>query len=280
MEPNIYSPKVIKEILSDHTAAPLKSLGQNFLISENIVDRMICESGVGSESGAIEIGPGIGALTSKLCAAAKKTVAVEIDRKMVEILKTTAPSVTVIEGDALKIDISELIATELSNCSEIFVFGNLPYYITSPLVMKILESAAGVNSITVMVQREAAERFCAPEGTRESGAITLAVRYLSEPRILFNVPRGCFYPSPNVDSSVISFVPRPYASQPRSEEKMFAVIKAAFSQRRKTAVNALMGSVQADKQRLNDIFAECGIPASARAEQLKIDDYIRISDML
>lgn len=280
MEYNIYSPKTIKELLAANTAAPLKTLGQNFLISEQTVDRMIEQSGINSQSGVIEIGPGLGALTAKLSERAKKTISIEIDHKMVEILKKTAPLAKVIEADALKIDISELIATEFDDCAEVFVFGNLPYYITSPLVMKILEETHGVKSITVMVQREAAERFCAPEGSRESGAITLAVRYLSEPRILFGVPRSCFYPSPNVDSSVISFKPRPYPCAPKDEKKFFSLIKGAFSQRRKTAVNALLGTAGVDKQHLIELFEAAGISPTARAEQLKLIDFVKLSDLM
>ena len=277
MEHDLYSPSELRRLLESENAAPLKKLGQNFLISERTVDRMIGESGITQDDCALEIGPGVGALTSKLTAAAKNVAAVEIDRKMAKLLETTAPGAKVLVADALKTDLAEFAAKEFGS-ERMFVFGNLPYYITSPLIMKLLEDKLPAVSITAMVQKEAGRRLCAPDGSRDGGAITLAVRYRAEPEILFDVPRSCFYPEPNVDSCVIRLTLRPYPIAPVSEKAMFTIIKSAFTQRRKTLLNSLSGSLGISKQEVAKQFEEAAVDVEKRAEALVLPEFIRLSD--
>lgn len=280
MQPNIYTVSGLKTILGEENASPLKALGQNFLINERVVERMVEESGLTDCDGALEIGPGVGALTQKLCETAKKVVAVELDKKMVEILKTTAPKAEVIQGDAMKADLKDIIEKSFSDCRRVLVFGNLPYYITTPILMRFIEEDLPIHSVTAMVQKEAGQRLCAIEGSRDSGAVTLAVRYRCIPSILFGVSSGNFFPAPRVDSCVINLVMLERKGKPLSEVNMFRVIRVAFSARRKTLLNSLSAGLSVDKSAMAEALDKCEVNPAARAEKLSVADYILISDYL
>ncbi len=257
-----------------------KSLGQNFLINPTVCPRIAEMGGAGSGVCALEIGTGVGVLTRELAARCDKVVAVEIDEKLKPILAETLadhPNAEVIFGDVMQTDLAALI-TEKFGGAETVICANLPYYITSPIIMKILESRLPVRSLTVMVQKEAADRICAAPGTRECGAISYAVRYFSEPKLLFRVNRGSFMPAPNVDSAVIRLDIRREKKLPDSEEQMmFRLIRAGFSQRRKQLANPLSAELKIPKAEIAELFGQAGIKPSARAEELSLEDYERLA---
>ncbi len=257
-----------------------KSLGQNFLINPTVCPRIAEMGGAGSGVCALEIGTGVGVLTRELAARCDKVVAVEIDEKLKPILAETLadhPNTEVIFGDVMQTDLAALIAEKFGG-AETVICANLPYYITSPIIMKILESRLPVRSLTVMVQKEAADRICAAPGTRECGAISYAVRYFSEPKFLFRVNRGSFMPAPNVDSAVIRLDIRREKKLPDSEEQMmFRLIRAGFSQRRKQLANPLSAELKIPKAEIAELFGQAGIKPSARAEELSLEDYERLA---
>lgn len=271
--PNLTSPSVIKEILGRHGFHFSKALGQNFIINPGICPRMAEEGGAAPEVGVIEIGPGIGVLTAELALRAEKVVAIELDDRLPAILAETLseyPNVTIVPGDAMEIDLAALIAREFPG-REVVLCANLPYYITSPLVMRLLEEHLPLRSITVMVQKEAATRLIAAPGSRECGAISAAVWYYSRPQLLFNVSRGSFLPAPAVDSAVIrlDLCSTPPIDIP-SEKDYFIMVKAAFAQRRKTILNSLSSSLGLPKERVKAILAAAEIAENRRAEQLTL----------
>ncbi len=257
-----------------------KSLGQNFLINPSVCPRIAEMGGAGSGVCALEIGTGVGVLTRELAERCDKVVAVEIDEKLKPILAETladSPNAEVIFGDVMQTDLAALIAEKFGG-AETVICANLPYYITSPIIMKILESRLPVRSLTVMVQKEAADRICAAPGTRECGAISYAVRYFSEPKLLFRVNRGSFMPAPNVDSAVIRLDIRREKKLTDDEERMmFRLIRAGFSQRRKQLVNPLSAELKIPKAELAALFGQVGIKPSARAEELSLEDYERLA---
>ncbi len=257
-----------------------KSLGQNFLINPTVCPRIAEMGDAGSGVCALEIGTGVGVLTRELAARCDKVVAVEIDEKLKPILAETLadhPNAEVIFGDVMQTDLAALIAEKFGG-AETVICANLPYYITSPIIMKILESRLPVKSLTVMVQKEAADRICAAPGTRECGAISYAVRYFSEPKFLFRVNRGSFMPAPNVDSAVIRLDIRREKKLPDSEEQMmFRLIRAGFSQRRKQLANPLSAELKIPKAEIAELFGQAGIKPSARAEELSLEDYERLA---
>lgn len=273
----------IKEILSKHGFSFSKGLGQNFLINPSVCPRMAEMSGAGEKVGVIEIGPGIGVLTNELCKLAEKVVAIEIDKRLIPVLSETLSdydNVKVINEDVLKIDLNKLIEEEF-NGMKVVVCANLPYYITSPIIMKLLEENLPIEAITVMVQKETAQRMCAEVGTRQSGAVTVAVNYYSKPEILFNVSAGSFMPAPKVDSAVIKLnvFDKP-AVQVQDSKMFFKVVKSAFGQRRKTLPNSLSSGLGISKSEINNLLSECGISLTARAEQLKLEDFKNIADKI
>lgn len=273
----------VKEILRKHGFTFSKALGQNFLINPSVCPRMAMECGVDENSGVIEVGPGIGVLTNELAKRAKKVIAVELDKRLLPVLEETLgeyDNVKVINEDVMKLDLNKLIGEEFEGMN-VCVCANLPYYITSPIVMRLLEEKLNVSSITVMVQKEAAQRICANVGTRQCGAVTAAVWYYSEPELLFNVSSGSFMPAPKVDSAVIRLNIReePPVSV-KSEEVFFKTIKAAFSQRRKNIANSLSAGLSVGKQEIISVLEDCGIPASKRAEELTLENLGKISDRL
>lgn len=273
----------IKEILSKHGFSFSKGLGQNFLINPSVCPRMAEMSGAGEKVGVIEIGPGIGVLTNELCKLAEKVVAIEIDKRLIPVLSETLSdydNVKVINEDVLKIDLNKLIEEEF-NGMKVVVCANLPYYITSPIIMKLLEENLPIEAITVMVQKETAQRMCAEVGTRQSGAVTVAVNYYSKPEILFNVSAGSFMPAPKVDSAVIKLnvFDKP-AVQVQDSKMFFKIVKSAFGQRRKTLPNSLSSGLGISKSEINNLLSECGISLTARAEQLKLEDFKNIADKI
>ena len=272
----------VREILSRHGFTFSKALGQNFLINPSVCPRMAEAAITDDNTGILEIGPGIGVLTNELCLRAKKVVAVELDKRLIPVLDETLgeyDNLKVVNADVMELDLKKLIAEEFPGM-RVVVCANLPYYITSPILMKLLEERLPIETITVMVQKEAAVRLCAAEGSRDSSAITAAVRYYAEPQLLFHVSAGSFMPAPKVDSAVIQLTLREPEIKPRDERMMFRVIKAAFAQRRKTVLNSISSSMSLDKGELSGILETAGVAPTARAEKLTLADFVRISDAL
>lgn len=262
-----------------------KGFGQNFIINPGVCPRIAESAGIGPEWGVLEIGPGIGVLTEQLAKRAARVVSVEIDRRLFPLLEETLSgydNIRIVEGDVLKVDLRQLIADEFAG-RPVAVCANLPYYITSPILMRLLEERLPVENITVMVQREAAQRLCAPPGTRQAGAISYAVAYYAQPRQLFTVQPGSFYPAPKVTSAVIRLDVRrtPVGNlDPASEKALFAIIRAAFSQRRKTAANGISSGLAADKAEVLAAMAEVGLDQRLRPEQLTLDNFIALQGAL
>ena len=272
----------IKDILHRHGFTFSKALGQNFLINPSVCPRMAELSGAGEGVGVIEIGPGIGVLTNELCQLADKVVAVELDKRLIPVLGETLAeydNVKVINADVLELDLNKLIEDEFPGM-EVVICANLPYYITSPVIMKLLEDKLPVTAITVMVQKEAAQRICASVGSRESGAVTVSVNYYAEPSLQFYVSAGSFMPAPKVDSAVIRLDVRKEPPVITGEEKFFKVVKAAFSQRRKVISNSLSSGLKMSKDEINEALAAANVPSNARAEKLSLDDFAAIAGNL
>lgn len=281
---NLSDSNTIKSILRRHGFTFSKALGQNFLIDPDVCPEMAGCSGCDKNSLVIEIGPGIGVLTKELCLRAGKVVAIELDKRLLPVLGETMAefdNFEVIQGDVMKLDLAQLIDDKVGTFTSVHICANLPYYITSPIVMLLLEQKLKVNSITVMVQKEAAIRLCAVVGTRESGAVTVAVNYFAQAEMLFAVPRECFLPSPKVDSAVIRLAVR---AQPpvtlRNEKQFFSLVKAAFGQRRKTALNAISAGLGADKEKLKEVIIGVGAPMDVRAEKLSMEQLATITNDL
>ncbi len=278
----LYDINQIKFLLSQHGFNFSKALGQNFLINPEVCPKMaeMCFEG-NDDFGVIEIGPGIGVLTKELCKKAKKVVAIELDKRLLPILDKTLKefdNVEIISGDAMKLDLKKLIEEKFKGL-KVAVCANLPYYITSPIIMGLLEKRLPLDNITVMVQKEAADRLCAAPGERECGAVSAAVSYYSKPEILFSVDRESFIPAPKVDSSVIRLKIRESAPiNPKDEELFFRCVKAAFAQRRKTVLNSLSSALSLNKQELSDVLSRNGISPTLRAEALSMDKLNRLCD--
>lgn len=257
-----------------------KSLGQNFLINPSVCPKIAELGGCGSGVCALEIGTGVGVLTRELAERCDKVVAVEIDEKLKPILAETLadyPNTEVVFADVMQTDLAALIEEKFHG-SETVICANLPYYITSPIIMRVLESRLPVKSLTVMVQKEAADRLCAAPGTRECGAISYAVRYFSTPKLLFKVGRGSFMPSPNVDSAVIRLDISSEKKLPENEEQMmFRLIRAGFSQRRKQLVNPVSAELKLPKAEAAQLLESIGIKPTARAEELTLEDYMNLA---
>ncbi len=272
---------VIKELFERHGFSFTKSLGQNFLINPAVCPK-IAELG-GAKPGvcALEIGTGVGVLTKELAERCDRVIAVEIDGSLKPILEETLAdynNVEIVFADVMETDLAALLA-EKAGGLETVVCANLPYYITSPVIMRVLESRLPISAMTVMVQKEAADRICAKPGTRDCGAISCAVSYYSEPKLLFRVNRGSFMPSPNVDSAVIRLDIKPGAELSAEEERLlFRMIRAAFSQRRKQIANPLSGELRISKSELSELMNGCGIKPSARAEELTLEEFIRLTE--
>lgn len=257
-----------------------KALGQNFLINPSVCPRMAALSGAADCAGAVEVGPGIGVLTWELSQVAKKVVSIELDKRLLPVLDETladCDNVKILNADVMKLDLRRMIEEEFPG-GEVAVCANLPYYITSPVIMRLLEERLPVTSITVMVQKEAAERLCAHPGERACGAVSAAVWYYAEPEILFQVSRGSFMPAPNVDSAVIRLrIRRTSPVEVADEPFFFRVVRAAFAQRRKTAVNSIANTLGRSKQAVAAAFDAAGVPQNARAEALTLEDFAALA---
>lgn len=257
-----------------------KALGQNFLINPSVCPRMAALSGAADCAGAVEVGPGIGVLTWELSRVAKKVVSIELDKRLLPVLDETladCDNVKILNADVMKLDLRRMIEEEFPG-GEVAVCANLPYYITSPVIMRLLEERLPVTSITVMVQKEAAERLCAHPGERACGAVSAAVWYYAEPEILFQVSRGSFMPAPNVDSAVIRLrIRKTPPVEVADEPFFFRVVRAAFAQRRKTAVNSIANTLGRSKQAVAAAFDAAGVPQNARAEALTLEDFAALA---
>ena len=274
---NLTDMNVLRDILQRHGFNFSKGLGQNFLINPSVCPR-IAEMGNAKKGyGIIEIGTGIGTLTAELAKRADKVVAIEIDNRLLPILDETLQdfdNIKIINKDILEVDIVKLIDEEFDG-KRVAVCANLPYYITSPVIMHLLESRADIDSITVMIQKEAAQRLCAEVGTRQSGAITVGVNYYGYAKILFNVSRGSFIPVPNVDSSVIKIdIDKDKRYGKIDEEFFFKVVKAGFSQRRKTLANSLSAMLGISKEIIYEILSDIGLNQAVRVESLTMDELV------
>jgi 16S rRNA (adenine1518-N6/adenine1519-N6)-dimethyltransferase len=263
-----------------------KKFGQNFLIDENVVEKIVRDAGVTKDDFVLEIGPGIGTMTQILCENAREVVAVEIDDKLIPILTEDTLSwydnVTVIHEDILKLDIVKL-ANERNGGKPIKVVANLPYYITTPIIMGLFESHVPLDSITIMVQKEVADRMQVGPGTKDYGALSLAVQYYAKPQILLNVPASCFMPRPNVDSAVIQLTR--YEKPPvevADEHLMFRLIRASFNQRRKTMTNSVGNSpeLSVSKEQMAAALEKCGLSATVRGEALTLEQFARLANVL
>lgn len=280
---NLTNIGTIKEIMSRHGFSFSKGLGQNFIINPEICPK-IAENGNAMKGfGILEIGTGVGVLTAELAKRADKVTAIEIDTRLLPVLEETLAefdNIKIINQDVMKADLHQIIAEEFDGL-RVAVCANLPYYITSPVIMLLLESRLPIESITVMVQKEAAQRLCAEVGTRDSGAITVGVNYYGTVKQLFGVSRGNFMPSPNVDSAVIRIdINRDYRLEPDSEKFFFRVVKAGFSQRRKTLANAVSSQIGAQKEKVYTILREAGLSESVRTESMSMEQLIEFSEKL
>lgn len=273
----------LKSLLEKQGFTFKKGLGQNFLIDPDVCPNM-AEAAAADGEGVLEIGPGAGVLTRELSAAAKKVVAVEIDERLKPILSKTledCSNTEVVFADIMKTDVEGLLKEKFADCSSVSVCANLPYYITSPIVMLLLESRLPITSLTVMVQKEAADRLCAEVGSREAGAVSVAVSYYAVPEQLFDVNRECFMPAPNVDSAVIKLNIR---KEPpivvENERFFFRMVKAGFAQRRKTFANSVSNGLGLSKAKVISVMSEAGIDPNIRAERLTMCELGVLSDKL
>lgn len=263
-----------------------KKFGQNFLIDANILEKIISAAEVNKDDCVLEIGPGIGTMTQYLCENAREVVAVEIDKKLIPILQEDTlfsyNNVTLINDDILKVDVNAIVQ-EKNDGKPIKVVANLPYYITTPIIMGLFEKKVPLESITIMVQKEVAERMQVGVGTKDYGALSLAVQYYAKPQVMMIVPASCFMPRPNVDSAVIKLTR--YDNPPVSvtdEKKMFDIIHAAFNQRRKTLVNSLNNAVGLDikKEKVLSALETMELSATIRGEALSLSQFARLTDLL
>ncbi len=278
---NLSNIGVIKDILNRHGFSFSKGLGQNFLINPSVCPRMAEMGNAQPGWGIIEIGAGFGVLTVELAQRADKVVCIEIDSRLLPILDETLAdfhNIKIVNQDVLKVDLAGLIREEFPGM-KVAVCANLPYYITSPIIMSILEAHLPIESLTVMVQKEAAQRICALPGSREVGAVSIAVQYYAQPKILFPVSRGSFMPAPDVDSAVIRLDIRKEAPvSVVNEDTFFKVVKGAFSQRRKTLSNTLSSSFGVSKNQANLWLERAGVAANLRAEQLSMEQFAAIAN--
>ena len=277
---NLTNIGTVREILSRHGFNFSKSLGQNFIINPDICPKIAENGNAKSGYGILEIGTGIGVLTKELAMRADKVSAVEIDTRLMPVLAETLAdfdNVKIYNEDVMKADLNKIISDDFSGLKTA-VCANLPYYITSPVIMLLLESHLPIESITVMVQKEAAQRLCAEVGTRESGAITVGVNYYGTVKQIFGVSRGSFMPSPNVDSAVIRIdVDKKYNLNEEQEKFFFKIVKSGFSQRRKTLANALSSLMGIEKERVYSVLRSFDISESARIESLKMEQLIELA---
>lgn len=279
---NLTNIKVLKELLEKFNFSFSKQFGQNFLINPVVCPEMAEKSGC-KGIGVIEIGPGFGVLTTELCKVAKKVVTIELDERLKPVLEYTLKefdNLEIIFGDAMKIDFQKLIKEKFEGM-KVVICANLPYYITSPILMRLLEEELPIESVTVMVQKEAATRLCAKCGTRQCGAVTAAVSFYAKAEKLFDVSRGSFMPSPNVDSAVIKLdLTRREPIEVKNKKLMFKIIRSGFNQRRKTLTNSLNSGLGISKETISEALQKAGLKPTARAEELTLKQFALLSDIL
>ena len=294
---NLSSPSEIKALLQKNGFNFSKALGQNFLINPSVCPRMAEAAIPGPEYGVIEVGPGIGVLTVELAQRAQKVIAIELDERLYPILDETLadyPNAHVVPGDILEVDLHKLIAEEFTLLDDagdpvldesgaprlmpLVICANLPYYITSPVIMKLLSEDLPIENLTVMVQKEAADRLCADVGTRAAGAVTVAIQYYAEAEQLFFVSKGSFLPAPKVDSEVIRLTLRKDGTSlsPEDADRFFKMVQAGFSQRRKTIMNSFSAALGMNKADLGELLDSLDIPRTARIEQLTMDQLLAV----
>lgn len=271
------SPSTIKYIMGKYGFRFSKSLGQNFLISENVVEKIIEGSEIHENDCVVEVGPGIGVMTRALSERAHKVVSFEIDKSLIPVLGETlgkCNNVRLVFEDVLRADVKSILTEEFGD-RRAKVVANLPYYVTTPIIMMFFENDLNISDITVMVQKEVALRMMAKPGTKEYGTLSLAVQFYSEPQIIASAPKGCFMPSPNVDSSVIRLKESPFKFKEEllSKETFFEVVKASFSKRRKTIINSMSGELGISKEGLKECLAFAGIEENRRGETLNLDEF-------
>ena len=282
-EPTLGNPQNTIEVLQKYHFNFQKKFGQNFLIDTHVLDKIISAAGITKDDFVLEIGPGIGTMTQYLACAAREVVAVEIDKNLIPILEDTLQdfeNVSVINEDILKVDIAAL-AEEKNQGKPIKVVANLPYYITTPIIMGLFEKHVPLESITVMVQKEVADRMQVGPGTKDYGALSLAVQYYAEPYIVANVPPNCFMPRPSVGSAVIRLTRhKEMPVQVKDEKLMFQLIRASFNQRRKTLANGLKNSpeLQFSKEKIETAIASLGKGASVRGEALTLEEFAKLAN--
>ena len=279
----ISNKKDLRKMLESEGFSFKKSLGQNFLIDDTVCPRM-ADAVSGENVGVLEIGPGAGVLTAQLSDKCKKVVSVELDTRLKPVLEQTLKdcnNVKIIWNDILKIDLKTVLAEEFGDCDTINICANLPYYITSPVIMMLLESRLPINTIAVMVQKEAADRLCAAVGSRAAGAVTVAVNYYAEAETLFGVPRTSFLPPPNVDSAVIKLTLRDKPPVEVADEKLFfKIVKACFAQRRKILLNTVANTLGLEKDVLRAALQKADIPETVRGETLTMQNLADFSNAL
>ena len=278
---NLSDISVVKDLLNRHGFKFSKALGQNFLINPTVCPRMAEACGADENTGVIEVGPGFGVLTAELAKRAKKVVSIELDERLLPVLDETLAefdNVEVINSDVLKVDLHKLIEEKFSGM-KVAVCANLPYYITSPVIMHLLESKLPVENITVMVQKEAAQRLCAPVGSRDAGAVTVAVDYYADAEKIFDVSAGSFMPAPKVDSSVIRLNVRKQPPISLSDEKLFfRMVKAVFAQRRKTAANSISAGMSLPKETVYKAIEASGYSENVRAESFTLNELASLAN--
>lgn len=282
---NLYTPSTIRDIQKRYDFRFSKSLGQNFITDMHVIDSILEGAGIGEEDLVIEIGPGIGVLTAAAAEAAAKVVAIEIDSKLMPILEETLrgfDNIEIINRDVLKTDLNEIIEEQREKnafTGAVRIIGNLPYYITTPIIMQIFENGTKADSVTVMMQKEVADRISSGPGTREYGAISVAAGYYCQVEKILAVPKEVFLPQPKVDSAVLHFIIRKEKPvELISENVFFTCIKAGFGKRRKTLLNAMTGACGMAKDEVKTVLQEAGIEPSRRAETLRIDEFASIAN--
>lgn len=284
--PYLGNPKYTIEVLQKYNFAFQKRFGQNFLIDTHVLEKIIEASKITKDDFVLEIGPGIGTMTQYLAEAAREVVAVEIDKTLIPILENDTlkdwDNVTVINEDILKVDIAAL-AQEKNGGKPIKVVANLPYYITTPIIMGLFENHVPISSITIMVQKEVADRMQVGPGTKDYGALSLAVQYYARPQIIANVPPNCFMPRPKVGSAVIRLTRHAQTPvQVENEKLLFQIIRASFNQRRKTLANGLKNyeGLSFEKETIEAAIAECGFSPSVRGEALSLEEFAKLANVL
>lgn len=281
---NLCDYDTVCRILKKHGFTFSKSLGQNFIVNPEICPAMAKSLNAGAKTGVLEIGAGVGVLTKELCAVAGKVVCIELDKRLFPVLDETLGefgNLELVEGDAMKLDLNGLINEKFNGMEKIKICANLPYYITSPIIMKLLESRLCVDEIVVMVQKEAADRLTAQVGSKNSGALTVAVNYYAQAERLFDVERSSFMPAPKVDSAVIRLKMREKPPvEVKDEKRFFVIVKAVFAQRRKTAVNCLSNCLGIPKEQIANALNEIGRSEKDRAESFSMQELARLSELI